>query len=215
MRTTGTSSAAYTAALGMIFLQLACSGNSDSGVTISAPTSTTSATTAPSTSSSAGGSEATPSVALRTYQNKSAHFQLQYPSSWQPQENPDFVLSLVPVDSKAGDPSRRLSVDVPSLPPHLPGMITLSRIKSGYIKSQKKKLPDAQIVTDAPQSVPNAQAEHVVVTGTLNGEKRTLDAVLIFHSERVYVIRVDTDSSYYPQAKPAFDQMIQSLKWLE
>jgi hypothetical protein len=176
--------------------------------------STDEATTAPAPATQAVGQTTTTASGLIAYENRSAGIRLQYPSEWTQKQDDDYVLALEPaVEAKPGDPHRRITVDVPSLPPHLPGMITLSRVKSGFIKGQKKKLMDVNVIEDVEQTIPNAKADRVVLTGKLNGEDRKMAALLMMHDDRVYIIRADSDLANYPQTKAAWDQMVASLQW--
>ena len=174
---------------------------------------TTGPSAAPSSAPSASNSDT--GAGFKTYENASAHFRMQYPADWTPKPDKDYTLMLVPMSAKPEDPVRHLTVDLPSLPPHLPGMITLNRVKDGYIKSQKKKLTDAQVIEDSQQSFPSAKAQRVIVTGKLNGQDRTLAALLLMHDERVYVIRLDCDSGSYSTLKPLWEQMTTSLQWIK
>jgi hypothetical protein len=195
---------------GLLAILLALGGGGTCTAKDSSPTTGPTAAmpaTVPSASNSDTG------AGFKTYENTSAHFRFRYPADWTPKPDKDYTLMLVPVAAKPEDPVRHLTADLPSLPPHLPGMITLNRVKDGYIKSQKKKLTDAQVIEDSPQSFPNAKAQRVVVTGKLNGQDRTLAALLLMHDERVYVIRLDCDSSSYSTLKPLWEQMIASLQW--
>src|SRR5437773_1565719 len=93
---------------------------------------------------------------LRTYENSNAHFRLQYPADWTPQDDKDYVLALYPPGAKPGDLTRRLTVDVPSLPPHLPGMITMGEVKNGYLKDLRKKLTGMNVSEDVEQQLPKS-----------------------------------------------------------
>ena len=179
-----------------------CTASKDS------PTTAPAAATAPTTSTGASSSEP-----AKIYANQQAHFRIAYSADWKPEDNKDYVFSLVPADAKPGEPERRVSIDVPSLPPHLPGMITVSRVKDGYIKKQQKKLAECKLLEDIAVSVPQAKAQRVIVTGKLNNQPRTLAAVLMLHNDRVYIIRVDSDNEHYPQSKAVWDQVVSSLQW--
>jgi len=179
----------------------------DSSVNKSAPDSSP-----PGTQASARVDSSTGST---TYDNKSAGFHLQYPADWKTRQDAEYVLYIEPASAGTdpNDAPRRITVDVPSLPPHLPGMITLGRVKSGFIKGQKKKLTDVNVIEDVDQNVPGAKASRVVLTGKLNGQDRKMAALLMMHDDRVYIIRADSDLANYPQTKAAWDQMVSTLEW--
>jgi len=151
----------------------------------------------------------------QTFTDRAAGFSLQYPADWRKTEDKEYVLAIEPAGIKPTDPRRRITVDVPSLPPHLPGMITLGRVKSGFIKGQKKKLTDVNVIEDVDQPVPGAKASRVVLTGKLDGRDRKMAALLMMRDDRVYIIRADSDLANYPQTKAAWDQMVASLRWVK
>jgi hypothetical protein len=142
-----------------------------------------------------------------------SHLRVEYPGDWTVQDDPDYVLSIAPPGTGSGDRTRRVTVDIPSLPPHLPGMITLGKVKQGYLDDLKKKLSNMQVTEDAGGNIPHSKCQRVVVTGKLNGQDRTLAAMLMIHSDRVYIIRTDSDTAQYPKLTPVWEQMLQSLKW--
>jgi len=149
----------------------------------------------------------------KIYENRAAHFKLQYPADWVSQTDPDYVLVLAPPGTSDGDKNNRVTVDVPDLPPHLPGMITIGKVKSGYLDDLRKRLKNMKVTEDSQQSIPKAKAERVVVTGKENGQDRTIPALLMIHSERVYIIRADTETKNAPQAKAVWEEMISTLQW--
>src|SRR5207244_32619 len=122
---------------------------------------------------------------MRTYENSSGHFKLQYPADWNAKDDPDFVLAIYPPELKPGDLTRRITIDLPHIPPHLPGMITMDKVKNGYLKDLKKNLMEMKVTEDSQQQIPRSRSQRVVVSGKLKGQPRTLAALLIIHSEHV------------------------------
>ena len=184
----------------LLFGGIACSSTSEATTPEKSPPT---ATTEPS---GKGGR-------TKIYENRAAHFKLQYPADWVSQTDPDYVLVLAPPGTSDGDKNNRVTVDVPDLPPHLPGMITIGKVKSGYLDDLRKRLKNMKVTEDSQQSIPKAKAERVVVTGKENGQDRTIPALLMIHSERVYIIRADTETKNAPQAKAVWEEMISTLQW--
>jgi hypothetical protein len=147
-------------------------------------------------------------------QNESAGFSPQYPSDWSTIQDKEHVLAIEPAGLNPSDAQQRITVDVPSLPRHFPGMITLGRVKSGFIEGQRKKLTDVNVVEDVDQSVPGATAARVVLTGKLNSQNRKMAALLMMHDGRAYILRADGDLANFRQTKAALDQRVATLRWL-
>jgi hypothetical protein len=185
-----------------LILLTACTSSKSSGVTPSQPP--------PSTAPADKGDS---KAGQKTYDDPNAHFRVQYPGNWKTQQDPDYVLAIVPPDMKTEDRTRRVTADFPDVPPHPPGLMTMHAVKDGYIKDVKKILANAKVTEDSAQKVAGSKAQRVVMTGKLKGQPRTMAAMLLIHSERVYIIRADTDTEHYSQMKPVWEQMVASLQW--
>src|SRR5438552_659890 len=102
----------------------ACHHKPQSAPGAAASSSTQPATQAvlrPATTRSAGG----------TYANVKAGIRLDYPAAWAPRPSNDFELLLTPAREAVGE--RSISLDIPDLPPHVPGMIPMALVKKGYL----------------------------------------------------------------------------------
>src|SRR5689334_20856417 len=73
----------------------------------------------------------TTALANRSFESKDAHIRIQYPQGWVTRPSDDYVLLAGPPGPIEEVPN--ISLDIPSLPPHLPGMITLGRVTKGYL----------------------------------------------------------------------------------
>ena len=135
-----------------------------------------------------------------------------YPGGWTRRPSNDYVLLLVP-PGEPNPPDRSISLDVPDLPVHIPGLIPAGLVKNGYIDDLKKQLTGFQIVEDVDYPVPHATARLVRSTGYLNGRPHTESALLIVHGDRVYIIRADATTLSDEQTVAAFDAAIKSLQW--
>jgi hypothetical protein len=191
----------------------ACSSKNSDGTPSSGSDSTLAAATEPSAPPTTAPGNKNQATGSKTYENQGAHFRLQYPADWTPRKDPDYVLAVYPPGAKPGDMNRRLTVDVPSIPPHLPGMITMGKVKDGFLKDLKKQWSNLKVIEDSEQKLPKSKAERIVTTGRMNNQDRTQAALLIIHAERVYILRAESDKDGYPQVKSAWDQMVASLQW--
>ena len=84
---------------------------------------------------------------------------LKYPADWQPKKNPDYELMLLPAGASKDD--RRITVDIPDLPPHLPFMIQMGRVEHDYVQDLKKDHPDLQVQDSVAVKMPESTAKLV------------------------------------------------------
>src|SRR5687768_2920171 len=70
---------------------------------------------------------------------------LSYPPAWTAVPSDDFVLRLVPAGAADDAASPSVSLDVPKLPPHIPGLIPLGSVVRGYVNDLKKNHPDVTV----------------------------------------------------------------------
>ena len=149
----------------------------------------------------------------RVYENHDAGVHLEFPSSWQTHRSADYVWAISPVSTgEAGAPE--ISLDVPSVPPHLPGMITLSAVKRGYLDDLRKQMKDLTVFADTDYTLPQSKARWVEASGHDAGRARKVGALLFIHAERVYILRADSSSDQYDKTKAVLDQIIASLRWI-
>lgn len=160
------------------------------------------ATTAPATS---------PSVV--TFENKEAGVRLMYPADWVPEKGSKSMVDVAAPGEKA---YASLSVDIPKLPWHPPGMLPLFEIQSGYVSDLKKNLiHDAQVDESVKVTVPDSSARRVKCSGHVNGKAMIDVAVLIVHADRVYILSCDGDDAGYATARAALDASVASIQWIK
>jgi hypothetical protein len=161
-------------------------------VPATAPSSTVSATTA---------------AALKTYHCPTADLQFDYPADWET-NNAHTALFAVCKDQCS------LNLDIPKLPWHPPGMITLKMVASGYEDDLKKnQLHDAVEEEDCPLQIPGAKACRITTCGHDNGKAMFDIAVVMVHADRVYILSADCDESSEEKARKTLDEAVGSLKW--
>ena len=108
-----------------------------------------------------------------------------------------------------------LSIDVPKLPWHPPGILPISEIERGYISDLKKnEIHDAKVDESVDVKVSDASAaRRVKCSGHENGKEMIDVAVLIVHADRVYIITCDGDDAGYQTARSALDAAVASIQW--
>ena len=136
-----------------------------------------------------------------------------YPGDWVPVAG---TKSQLQIHASSKDQSfSQLTLDIPKLPFHIPGMIPVDSVCSGYIDDEKKTIPD-QTVTKLPDpTVPDARQRRVKLSGHINGNGKltTDEAVLIVHNDKVYILAADGHDSGFPAAHAALEQALKTLQW--
>ena len=126
----------------------------------------------------------------KTYHCPTADIQFDYPSEWQPDAATTSLFTVTaPTTSHCC-----LNLDVPTLPWHPRGMITVNMVADGYERDLKKnQIHDAVQEEACSVSVPDAQAKRITTCGHENGKTLIDMAVILIHADRVYILSTDTD----------------------
>jgi hypothetical protein len=175
---------------------------------------TTSPVTKPATPATTQSTAPKPSQG-GTFDRPKLGVRLNWPPGWTEQTSKDFVLLLSRggADDAGGDQAS-ISLDVPDLPPHIPGMIPIGSVRGGYLDDLRKSVGRIQTTDAAPPPVPAAASRLVRSTWTDSaGRQQQETALLMVHADRVYILRARSAASDEPGARAAFDEMVRSLKW--
>lgn len=135
-------------------------------------------------------------------------FALRYPNQWTAQPSNDFVLELHRCGSSA-----TISMDVPSLPPHLPGMIRLSLVENGFLDDLKKATTNLRTLEKTDVTVPDAQARRVVTSWSKDHTEFRQSAILMIHADRVYILRATAPADQFDATARELDDVLKSLTW--
>ncbi|HEY2587578.1 MAG TPA: hypothetical protein VGI81_17665 [Tepidisphaeraceae bacterium] len=136
---------------------------------------------------------------------------LRYPGDWKAMKNPDYELMIVPAGA-AGD-DRRITMDVPDLPPHLPFMIQMSRVEHDYVQDLKKEHPDLQVKDSADAKVPESTARLIRSVWHQNGAAWDDVVLLMIHASGVYILDARTPDAQLAPTRAVFDSIRGSLVW--
>ncbi|MCC6422238.1 MAG: hypothetical protein IT447_02065 [Phycisphaerales bacterium] len=149
---------------------------------------------------------------LTQYANTQHGIRLDYPAGWTVHPSDDYVLLLLPpgVDRPQ---TCSISLDIPDLPPHLPGMIRIGMIKDGYLDDLRKKAPDLKIVDDQPHPIDSATGRIIQTTWTSAGRPYSESVLLLIHKSDVFLIRSTSDTDHQSTARQVFEQIIGSIRW--
>jgi hypothetical protein len=150
---------------------------------------------------------------MQTFKSNPPAISFCYPADWVPRHTRTAVFSVAaPVQQACGCPS--LTLDIPKLPWHLPGMITLGMISHGYVDDLKKNLlPDAAIKDQTPLNIPSATAQRITCAGTQAGKPAFDIAVLMIHGDQVFILSADCDQAGYDTACKTLASAVASIQW--
>ena len=82
-----------------------------------------------------------------------------------------------------------LSLDIPKLPWHLPGMISVNMVANGYISDLKKnQIHDAVVKENHPVTVAGCPGREITSKGHENGKPSIDVAVVLVHADQVYIL---------------------------
>lgn len=144
---------------------------------------------------------------------------LSYPSDWRPRKSADYELLLLPSTrpnssrSDAAGTDRRITMDIPDLPPHLPWMIQMGRIEHDYVEDLRKQHPDLKVDEASDANLPNSKSRLVRLSWRQNEMAYHDVALLIIHADGVYILDAQSDGDHYPATRRAFDLIRSSLRW--
>jgi hypothetical protein len=142
------------------------------------------------------------------YKDKGCHF--QYPNNWKPVTDKDYELHLVPGQGPA---DHNITFDIPDLPPHFPGMITLNRMQNGYIDDLKKKHANLHVDSSGDHPMPGCKARLVQSSWKQGNTTHTDVGLLIMHNDEVYILTGDADSAALSATRADFDRIAATMHW--
>jgi hypothetical protein len=158
---------------------------------------------------------APPATAPTVFARPKLGIQLAYPSGWEARPDKDYELMLRPARSGDGGDTL-MSLDVPDLPFHLPGMIPIGSVRSGYLDDLRKQA-GAVTTDDLPPPDVGASAARRVRSRwtTASGEGMEETALLMVHADRVYILRARADAGRAAETRAAFDEVVRSIRWIK
>jgi hypothetical protein len=174
------------------------------------PSPTGGPTTGPSLSGSPQAPTPKPPAAGGTFDRPDLGVKLDWPAGWAKRSSDDFVLLLA---RDGGDAPSTLSLDVPDLPPHIPGMIPVPSVRGGYLDDLRKAV-GAIKTTDLPPTPLPASSEKCVRSTWSDAQGEWQEtALLIVHADRVYILRGRSKTADEQATRAAFDAVAKSLQW--
>jgi hypothetical protein len=169
-------------------------------------------TTLPATPVFATSVATSPSTQPVAFVSTAKGVRLEYPPGWKPIPSSDYLLLLVPVGGSSSN-ERSISLDVPDLPLHVPGMIPIGSVVNGYLDDLKRQHAGLRVDESATYAMPATRCRRVRSTWTDHGRSFVEQAQIMVHGDRVYILRADDEASSFPETFHVFSQIADSLRW--
>src|SRR5262249_44516184 len=99
---------------------------------------------------------------------------------------------------------------------HIPGIIPLPVVQSGYVDDVRKRLKDVQVTQTQPIKVAGASARRFAISGTdADGKTKELLVIAIVKGDRLYIVTGEAPADSFDAAKDAVDQVGACWKWIK
>ena len=148
--------------------------------------------------------------ATQFFHDKTAGVSFSYPADWVTQPAGTALFCA----AERANAHTSLTLDVPKLPWHVPGMITCGMVCHGYLDDLRKaQIPDAVIRTATPIKLAGCTARRTLYTGHCHGQPANDTAVVAVRNDHVYILSVDADETNLPRASATLDAAIASWGW--
>src|SRR3954467_4562786 len=95
------------------------------------------------------------------FKSRSDHFASRYPADWSSKPTKQYTLLL---ERESSADAAQVTVDVPYIPPHFPGMMTMKLVANGYVDDLKKRLSGFSVVQEHDETLAGASALRLVMT---------------------------------------------------
>jgi hypothetical protein len=153
------------------------------------------------------------SPSVRTFKSTPPAIAFDYPPDWIPDKADTACFAIC---APAAEGYSSLSLDIPKLPWHLPGMITAGMVAGGYAQDVKRnQIHDAVVKENRPLNLPGTDARRVTSVGTENGKPSIDVAVVMVHADHVYILSADSDQTGSELARKTLDDAVASITWVK
>src|SRR4051794_8685673 len=157
------------AALAFACARRAAQSNADERASASPTPATAPAPESPKSNDAPGG----------TFTYAPAGIELSWPSGWQQAQKEGYEWTIIPAEKRGAE--CWISLDVPTLPLHPPGMIPIGRVESGYVDDLKKQFGNVDTKELTPPKLPNAKERFCRCSWQKDGQNMQQTALLMVH----------------------------------
>jgi hypothetical protein len=140
-----------------------------------------------------------------------AGVEVSWPAGWKQSKLDEREWAIVPVEDAR--PGQSISMDVPTLPPHIPGMIPIGRVRAGFIKDLGEKYGKVETQDLTPPAIADCSSKMVRCSWSKDGKVWQETALLMVHGDAVYIFRANSDTDHEQPTREAFDKVLKSITW--
>jgi hypothetical protein len=141
----------------------------------------------------------------RRYESHS--FSTDVPADWKEFKDPQSVLAL------KGPNNVELDLAIPHLPPHVPGIIPLPAVQSGYVDDVKKRMSNVKLVESTAPGVCGAPSRRFAIEGTDKGTAKKLLVYAIVKGDHLYVVTGEGPADQFDKLVSVVNRVADSWKW--
>lgn len=135
------------------------------------------------------------------------------PSGWKRNPSDDYTLQIVPEQGSVDSGIVFISLHIPKLPAHIPGLIPMLSVRSGYLGDLREQFQGLSTQDLAAPSLPNTNARMLRSEWPASGGAMSETALLLVHDDHVFILRGRSDAQHESQVRAGFDQFVGSLEW--
>ena len=96
---------------------------------------------------------------------------------------------------------------------HVPGMIPMGMVTKGYLDDLRKTAGVPVQTRQEAQTLPKAKASLLISSWQRDGKTFCDTALVIVHSDHVYILRAACDGAHEKATRETFDAIAHSLQW--
>ncbi|HEX8525075.1 MAG TPA: PsbP-related protein [Tepidisphaeraceae bacterium] len=141
------------------------------------------------------------------------HFSFTYPTGWVPRRDTNAENVVTLNRPKTDLQSAEITVAVPKLPAHIPGLIPLNMVEKGYVDDLRKHYRDVVETQSDTTKLDGSPARRFSVTGNDQAGARKLAVVAGVRNDSLYIITLDARAEDFNGSQPAFEQIIKTWSW--
>ena len=156
-------------------------------------------------------------AASRKFEDSAHGFTLAIPDGWNRTpvvEDPQNVLEL------RGPGNAEVSVAVPKLPPHVPGLLPLGAVQNGYVSDVRKRWTNVAVQQEPETDVAEVPARLFVVAGTDKADKtgsaaRKMQVLIFARGDTLFIVTGEGPADQFDAVKTAVERVADSWNWLK
>jgi len=156
---------------------------------------------------------ATTNPSRTPFADEKTGLRLSLPSDWVKHQATGLIWQIAPPGT---DPATgNLSLDIPELPAHIPGLIPIGMVKNGYVDDLRKAHPTLVLEEPPARPVKGAVSRLVRAYWDDISGRRFETALLMVHGDHVLILRAAGDAARRVDMEAALADAIATITWMK